>query len=88
MRFLFASFNLLITLGLFISCQNIPSECPSIKYNGDLTTLDGLPLSGSCATLLQGVKNVLQYTTLQTRQGSRGMAFLLLKWEFNDQRFF
>jgi antitoxin component YwqK of YwqJK toxin-antitoxin module len=67
MRFLFASSIHLIILGFFISCQNIPSECPSIKYNGDLTTLDGLPYSGSCATFYKESK--MLYSIQRYKQG-------------------
>jgi antitoxin component YwqK of YwqJK toxin-antitoxin module len=67
MRFLFALFSLLITLWLFISCENIPSECPSIKYDGDLTTLDGLPYSGSCSTFYKESKK--HYSIQRYKQG-------------------
>lgn len=56
MRVLFSSFSLMILLGLYISCGNIPNECPNIKYDGNLTTLDGLPYSGSCSTFYEGSK--------------------------------
>jgi antitoxin component YwqK of YwqJK toxin-antitoxin module len=50
MRFLFSSLGLSIILSVFISCREIPEKCPEIKYDGNLTTLNGKPYSGSCST--------------------------------------
>jgi antitoxin component YwqK of YwqJK toxin-antitoxin module len=50
MRFLFSSLGLSIILSFFISCMEIPEKCPEIKHDGNLTTLNGKPYTGSCST--------------------------------------
>jgi antitoxin component YwqK of YwqJK toxin-antitoxin module len=50
MRLLFSSLGLLILLSHFVSCEKVIKECPNIKYDGNITELNGVPFSGSCYT--------------------------------------
>lgn len=61
MRILFSSITLFVILSLFISCDKLPPKCPNIEYDGNLTTLNREPYSGTCTTYFKtGELNSIQ----------------------------
>jgi len=67
MRLLFTKLSILLLLRVFISCNEIPGECQGIIYDGALTTLNGHPFSGSCATYYKSSKKL--YSIQQYKNG-------------------